>query len=106
MAVTLEQLALYVYSQDTYPNAAAEAFATTALATAEAMVKKYLCGGIAPDSVRDTAVLQVASEIQIRKDSPAGFRQISDGSTGRLSLDPMKSSYAALKPWRKRARSM
>jgi hypothetical protein len=101
VAVTIDDLAVFMNKKDGVFSEAEEAFATAQLATARALVNKALRGGIPPQSVTDTAVLQTASELMIRKDSPAGFRQLAEGNTGRVALDPMKSSYALIAPWQK-----
>lgn len=100
MAVTLADLAQFVRGSGSF-RSWSEGHAAKALEAAEELVVSYLRGGIAPASVMDLAILQTASELVIRADSPAGFRMMADGvSTGRMANDPMRSTYAVLAPYR------
>jgi hypothetical protein len=100
---TVAQLAAYVGAPP------AEATLPGLLAAAVAMVDGYLgrigefgqYTGACPDTVRDNAYLQLASELWARRNSPGGILSYGGDAGGiRLGRDPMGSVRASLAPYR------
>lgn len=96
MAVTAADLKGYVNA-----SAVDDAFLTSCLATATAMVVQYVGGAEVPENARDRAVLEVSSELFHRRQAPNGIAQFAtpDASPVRVARDPMLGAYPILNRW-------
>ncbi|SNS41557.1 hypothetical protein SAMN06309944_0163 [Micrococcales bacterium KH10] len=77
------------------------AVAESVLPVAVALVTTHLGAAEPPETVRDRAVLEVASELFHRRNAPQGISQFGapDGSVVRVARDPMVAAYPLLAPW-------
>jgi hypothetical protein len=77
-------------------------FLTDCNEQATLLVSEYVSGTNVPEAILDNAILQTGSELYHRRSAPAGIAQFAsyDGQPPvRVSLDPMKSTYALLQKW-------
>ncbi len=77
-------------------------FLTDCHTQATALVEAYVGVAEVPEEILDNAILQTGSELFHRRSAPAGIAQFAsyDGQPPvRVSLDPMKSTYALLQKW-------
>lgn len=94
MAVTVVQLQEYIGTNES------GAFMDSILASAKALVQRYIGTATVPGNVIDQAVLTVASELYHRRNAPFGQSQFADGTAGvRAARDPMTSTYPMLAPF-------
>lgn len=79
-------------------NSSDEAFVTTCLAEATALVQAYVGTAVVPPVVLDRAVLEVGSELFHRRQAPSGVAQFAalDGAPIRVARDPMVGAYPLL----------
>lgn len=95
MSVTVEQLQDYVGTKET------GAFIEGCLASSNALITNYIKSAAVPATIRDQAVLTVASELFHRRSAPNGVAQFAsmDGQPVRVAKDPMNSVYPILMPF-------
>lgn len=95
MSVTLEQLQNYVGTKEDGQ------FIASTLTSANTLVSNYVGTASVPESIRDQAVLIVASELFHRRSAPNGVAQFAslDGSPVRIAKDPMNAAYPLLMPF-------
>lgn len=95
MSVTVEQLQNYVGTKET------GTFIEGCLASANALINNYIKNAAVPATIRDQAVLTVASELFHRRSAPNGVAQFAslDGNPIRVAKDPMNSVYPLLMPF-------
>ena len=95
MSVTVEQLQNYVGTKET------GTFIEGVLASANSLVNTYVKSAAVPATIRDQAVLTVASELFHRRSAPNGVAQFAslDGSPVRIAKDPMNAVYPLLMPF-------
>jgi len=95
MTVTVEQLQNYVGTQET------GSFINGCLSSGKLRVANYIGGAAVPESIVDTCVLHVASELFHRRSAPSGIMQFAtlEGSPARLARDPMAGVYEILLPF-------
>jgi len=92
MSVTVEQLQDYVGTKEV------GAFIDGCLTSANSLVSNYIKTAAVPLTIRDQAVLTVASELFHRRSAPNGVAQFAsmDGTPIRVAKDPMNSVYPIL----------
>jgi hypothetical protein len=94
MAVTVEQFRAYVGTKEV------SSFVDACLASANAMVSKFIGTANVPVDVLDSAVLSCASELFHRRSAPNGVAQFADlGTTVRIAKDPMNAAREMLLPF-------
>lgn len=94
MAVTVEQFRAYVGTKEI------SSFVDSCLASANAMVAKFIGVQSVPVDVVDSAVLSCASELFHRRSAPNGVAQFADlGTTVRIAKDPMNAAREMLLPF-------
>lgn len=98
MAVTADDLKAYVADD---ALTADDVQITSALSTAEALVKVHVGAATVPSEITDRAVLEVASELFHRKNAPNGISQFQDFNAApvRVARDPMVAAYPLLAPF-------
>ena len=96
--ITIAMLSSYVKASETDKE-----FVSSCLDAAEAMITEYIGTGTVPEQVRDQAVLQVASNIFLRR---SGRRDITGFTTPdaavltqRPALDPLTPARPLLRPY-------
>lgn len=65
---------------------------------APALIKRHMRGGTLDPSIHDVAVLQLISELWIRRNSGGGIAAFADGVPVRLARDAMVSVAPLLAP--------
>lgn len=95
MSVTVEQLQNYVGTKEV------GAFIEGCLTSAGTLVNNYVKTAAVPATIREQAVLIVASELFHRRSAPNGVAQFAsmDGSPVRIAKDPMNAAYPILLPF-------
>lgn len=75
-----------------------DAFVQDCWESATALVEEFIGGSYVPTSIRDRAVLNVASELYHQRNAPNGVAQFAsfDGAPVRIARDPMTAAYALL----------
>lgn len=94
MSTTIADAASYCNASDTDENL------IRSYNTATTLVTDYVRGKSVPETVFDTAVLTVTSELFSRRNSPGGLMQWgADGEVVRMSKDALNSVRPMLKPY-------
>lgn len=103
MAITVADFAIYVNDSQITTDEDKEALAFRALEAARQLVHAGYRIERIPEAVLDQALLQVASELWIRRDNPGGIVQAAfeGGLTSRLSRDALTSVRPMLATWRR-----
>jgi hypothetical protein len=76
-------------------------FITGCVIEAMLLVNQYVSNTTVPEEILDNAVLVTGSELFNRRNAPSGIAQFAslDGAPIRVSLDPMRQTYALLDRW-------